>query len=134
MSEHLINELPKNFDSERKSLVKSGLSTWKDLTELDDYQLNILAQKDGNSLKNLRRIRGISELIYELNLSFHEAALLMHSGLGTVSALANTNPENIIRQTGRLRRQLMKINNVSNISVETAKSLIKQARKRQMKN
>ena len=48
----------------------------------------------------------MSDFVCRLDLSPQDAALLMHAGIATPSALAACTPERLVRQTGRLERIL----------------------------
>ncbi len=129
-----LKDLPKNLINEYNSLLKEGINTWNEVKKLEDTDLNNLLKISKNlSLRNLKFIRGMASLIDELDLPPKDAALLMHSGVSTVSSLALLNPNDLLKRIGRLERQLHTHRN-NPINLASAKSLINRARNRQLLN
>ena len=73
---------------------------------LDDSDISRMVREGRSSARNFKRLRGIATLVCELDLAPQDAALLMHSGIATVTALASSTPERLVQQTGRLERSL----------------------------
>ncbi len=130
---HQIKKLPHSFRDEEKELISAGINSWEKLRSLEEDKLINLLGKGRSTPRNLKRLKGMAVLILELDLLPQEAALLMHSGVGTTSALASASPQEIIRQTGRLERQLK---GIQEPTVNLAKALkwINKAKARQLKN
>ena len=101
-----LRDLPQSFRREKKELETAGIVTWPAIRALSDLDLSRLARSGQASARNLKRLRGMAELICKLALPPQDAALLMHAGLATPSALATCTPERLVRQTGRLERSL----------------------------
>ncbi|WP_320667797.1 DUF4332 domain-containing protein [Prochlorococcus sp. MIT 1307] len=101
-----LNDLPQHFHEEEKQLRALGIHNWLSLNSLKEEELLILAQKSRATTRNLKRLRGMARLICEINLSQSEAALLLHAGIASTKALASLTPQELIRKTGRLERQL----------------------------
>jgi len=73
---------------------------------LNDLDLSRLARSGRATARNLKRLRGMADLVCCLNLAPADAALLMHAGIATVPALAAATPQVVVTRTGRLERQL----------------------------
>ena len=101
-----IEELPQSFLREKQELDRAGINHWSSICELTDLQLSQLARSGHASARNLKRLRGMADLICSLNLPPQAAALLMHAGIATPAALAACTPERLVRQPGRLERSL----------------------------
>ena len=84
-----LKDLPKHFQEEQKQLLEQGITDWISLKNLKDEELFLIAQKGLATTKNLMRLRGIATLICDINISHPEAALLLHSGIASVKALAS---------------------------------------------
>ena len=101
-----LKELPQSMRDELKQLLKSGIKTWGELQALDELQISRLAASGRASARNLRRLKGMADLACGLDLPPQDAALLMHAGLATVTAIAGATPQELVTRTGRLERQL----------------------------
>jgi len=101
-----IQDLPQSFRREQQELDRAGIQRWSTIRSLTDLELSQLARSGHASARNLKRLRGMAELICVLNLPPQDAALLMHAGIATPAALAACSPERLVRQTGRLERSL----------------------------
>ena len=101
-----IVELPQSFRREKQELDRAGINRWSNICALTDLQLSQLARSGQASSRNLKRLRGMANLVCSLDLSPQDAALLMHAGIATPAALAACTPERLVRQTGRLERSL----------------------------
>ena len=101
-----IQDLPQSFRREKKELDLAGINRWSTVRSLTDLELSRLARSGQASARNLKRLRGMAELVCVLDLPPQDAALLMHAGIATAAALAACTPERLVRQTGRLERSL----------------------------
>ncbi len=101
-----MNDLPQSFRHEQADLTAAGIDTWPDLRDLSDLELSRLVRTGRSSARNLHRLRGMAVLVCDLELAPQDAALLMHAGIASASALAKCTPERLVRQTGRLERSL----------------------------
>ena len=99
-------ELPQSFRSEKQELDRAGINRWSTIRALTDLELSRLARSGQASARNLKRLRGMADLVCGLDLPPQDAALLMHAGIATPAALAACTPERLVRQTGRLERSL----------------------------
>ncbi len=133
MNDQIITHLPKSFRHEKDKLLASGFRTWESIKNLNEIQINNLIKNSLCTGRNLKRLRGMAKLICELKLSTSDAALLIHSGISSVAALASTTPETLSKNTGRLERQL-KTSRSPQIDLCKANFLIHLARNRQMEN
>ena len=127
-----FGSLPASFRHEQTQLLAAGITTWKALMEMEETQLSRVIKGQATA-RNLKRLRGMAALVCELNLAAADAALLLHAGLGTVGALAASDPQTIVRQTGRLERQLNS-GRPPVVDLATAHRWIELARNRQLKN
>jgi hypothetical protein len=98
--------LPASFRDEEKALNAAGIASWDGVRTLDELQLSRLARSGRATARNLRRLQGMAVLICDLDLAPADAALLLHAGVATVSALAASTPQDLVTRTGRLERQL----------------------------
>ena len=101
-----LEDLPQSFRNERSELLKAGIDSWTSIRNLEDQELSRLARSGRASVRNLYRLRGIAVLVCDMDLAPQDAALLMHAGIATTQALAGCTPERLVRQTGRLERNL----------------------------
>ena len=101
-----IQELPQSFRREKQELDQAGINHWSAIRDLTDLELSQLARSGQASARNLKRLRGMANLVCGLDLPPQDAALLMHAGIATAAALAACSPERLVRQTGRLERSL----------------------------
>ena len=101
-----LHALPQGFRDEQLDLQKAGITNWGQLRELTDQNLSRLVATGRSTARNLKRLRGIAELVCCLKLAPADAALLMHSGFATVASIATSSPQEITNRTGRLERQL----------------------------
>ncbi len=126
-----IGPLPQNFNNEHHQLLKLDITTWTKLKNLTNSEINYMVQTGKSSTTNLKRLRGIAELISEMEIKFEEAALLLHSGLATVDALAAASPQEIVQKTGRLDRKL-NVGRPPLLDLAKANSLIESAQAKQL--
>ncbi len=101
-----LQDLPQSFRDEHKQLMNNGIHSWGEVMRLDDSDISRMVREGRSSARNFKRLRGIATLVCELDLAPQDAALLMHSGIATVTALASSTPERLVQQTGRLERSL----------------------------
>ncbi len=128
-----LEGLPKNFQNEEKDLLSNGINSWGLLRSLKDEEICALVKTGRGTTSNFKRIRGIALLICEIELSQENAALLLHSGVASVKALAALTPQELVNKTGRLERQLNTCREPL-VDLATAKSWIQKAKDRQMVN
>ena len=99
--------LPGNFRHERDFLKKNNLYTWKSIYKLTDKQISyLLQQKSLCTESRFKKIRAISLFIIELNLTSHQAYLLLHSGVASLRTLSTFNPDSLKQKIGRLERSM----------------------------
>ncbi len=97
-----FNKLAATFKKEETHLIKKGINTWNQIKALTDRDIFDLVGEGCGSTRNLKCIRCIATFICDLGLQQDEAALLMHSGIPSVKALANSYPEAIHIKVTRL--------------------------------
>ncbi len=122
-----LESLSKNFRDEQKALLSIGINNWTQVQELREEVLYELAQTTNSTLSNLKRIKGISVFVCELKLTPAEASLLIHAGIGSIKALSNSTPQEVLNKTGRLKRQLSFYTDKS-FDLTTANKWIKHAK------
>ena len=128
-----IHALPQSFRDEQRDLKQAGITNWGELRELTDQNLSRLVATGRSTARNLKRLRGIAELVCSLELAPADAALLMHAGFATVAAIATSSPQEIMNRTGRLERQLGS-GRAPVVDLAIAKQWIMNAKARQTKN
>ncbi|MFM7434576.1 MAG: DUF4332 domain-containing protein, partial [Vulcanococcus sp.] len=72
--------LPRPFAREQAQLQARGIGSWEELAALTDAELRQLASRGGALERQLRKLRGQAQLVSELALQPHEAALLLYAG------------------------------------------------------
>ncbi len=133
MSNDQLNGLAQTFKDEEKELISAGINTWYALSKIEDKEINLLAAKGRSSTRNLKRLRGMANLVVDLNLMPWEASLLLYAGISSSKALASLTPQDLINKAGRLKRQL-RISKEPVFNLAMASSLIKRAKGRQIQN
>ena len=128
-----LQDLPQGMRDEGKQLLTSGITTWGELEALDELQISRLAASGRASARNLRRLKGMADLACDLDLAPQDAALLMHAGLATVTAIAGSTPQELVTRTGRLERQL-RSGRPPVVDLALARRWILRARERQNTN
>ena len=103
---HSLGPLPKHFRKEEQVLQKHGINSWEELAALSDGQLRVLSSQGGALERQLRKLRGQAQLVVELQLQPHEAALLLYAGIASSRGLAQASPQQLLTQLGRLERSL----------------------------
>jgi hypothetical protein len=101
-----VGPLPKHFQKEEKVLRQNGVTSWEELAALSDAQLRVLSSQGGALERQLRKLRGQAQLVVELELEPHEAALLLYAGIASSRGLAQASPQQLLTQLGRLERSL----------------------------
>ena len=99
--------LPTNFRHEKEFLKKKNLNTWESIHKLTDMEIShFLQQKSLCTESRLKKIRAIALFIIELNLTPHQAYLLLHAGIGSLKTLSTLNPYSLKQKIGRLERKM----------------------------
>ena len=120
--------LPINFRHEKEFLRNKNLNTWESIHKLTDKQIShFLQQKSLCTESRLKKIRAIALFIIELNLTPHQAYLLLHSGIGSLKTLSTLNPYSLKQKIGRLERK-MGVRTKSEINQKLLKDWIKRAK------
>ncbi|QCH16147.1 DUF4332 domain-containing protein [Synechococcus sp. CB0101] len=101
-----MGPLPKHFQKEEKVLRQNGVTSWEELAALSDAHLRVLSSQGGALERQLRKLRGQAQLVVELALEPHEAALLLYAGIASSRGLAEASPQQLLTQLGRLERSL----------------------------
>ena len=122
-----LEVLPENFRHEKTFLIKNKLNDFKKLSQLSDYELNIIQRSNSLcTLNNLRKIRAIANFKKELSITPFESYLLLHCGIGSIKSLSVLNPYDLKERIGRLERSL-RTKTQTNITLSTLKDWIKSA-------
>ena len=98
--------LPPHFRREQEVLQSNGISNWQQLANLNDAALREFSRQGGALERQLRKLRGQAQLVVELELQPHEAALLLYAGIASSRGLAQASPQQLLTQLGRLERSL----------------------------
>ena len=126
-----INELeilPLNFRHEKEFLKNNNFNTWESIYKLTDLQIyHFLQQKSLCTESRLKKIRAIALFIIELNLSPHQAYLLLHAGIGSLKTLSTLNPYTLEKKIGRLERR-MGVRTQSEVNQKLLKDWIKRSK------
>lgn len=102
-----IGQLPAHLRREQHQLERAGIHDWDQLARLEDGALRRLAQAAADASEaRLIRLRGQARLVSALDLQPAEAALLLYAGIADVRGLAQADPDQLLRQLGRLQRSL----------------------------
>lgn len=101
-------QLPPHHQREQGLLEAAGIRGWAPLARLEDSRLRHLAAAGtGVSEQRLRMLRGQARLVLDAGRTPAEAALLLHAGVDSATALAGADPQQLLRQVGRLHRSLV---------------------------
>jgi len=120
--------LPENFRHEKEFLKNKNLTNWESINKLTDIQISsFLQQKSLCTESRFRKIRAIAIFIIELNLTPHQAYLLLHAGIGSLKTLSTLNPYSLKQKIGRLERK-MGVRTQSKINPKLLKDWIKRSR------
>ena len=99
--------LPVNFRHEKEFLKNKNLNTWESIHKLTDMQIShFLQQKSLCTESRFKKIRAIALFIIELDLTPHQAYLLLHAGIGSLKTLSTLNPYSLSQKIGRLERKM----------------------------
>tara|TARA_Y100001968_G_C19278765_1_gene678119 strand:- start:55 stop:459 length:405 start_codon:yes stop_codon:yes gene_type:complete len=124
---------PKNFNEEKKVLISLGIDSWGGINNLEDNEIFAIVRSTIATERNLKRLRCIAMFICELKIPLKYAAILMHSGVPSIRALASLTPNELYAKTGRLER-ILNTRRKPILDLEKANYLIKKARNRQLNN
>ena len=120
--------LPVNFRHEKEFLKNKNINTWESIHKLTDMQINhFLQQKSLCTESRLKKIRAIALFIIELNLTPHQAYLLLHAGIGSLKTLSTLNPYSLKQKIGRLERR-MGVRTQSEVNQKLLKDWIKRSK------
>ena len=120
--------LPVNFRHEKEFLKNKNINTWESIHKLTDMQINhFLQEKSLCTDSRLKKIRAIALFIIELNLTPHQACLLLHAGIGSLKTLSTLNPYSLKQKIGRLERK-MGVRTKSEINQKLLKDWIKRSK------
>ena len=120
--------LPINFRHEKEFLKNKNFNTWESIHKLTDIQISqFLHQKSLCTESRFKKIRAIALFIIELNLTPHQAYLLLHAGIGSLKALSSLNPYSLKQKIGRLERR-MGVRTQSEINQKLLKEWIKKSK------
>ena len=120
--------LPVNFRHEKEFLKNKNFNTWESIHKLTDIQISqFLQQKSLCTESRFKKIRAIALFIIELNLTPHQAYLLLHAGIGSLKMLSTLNSYSLKQQIGRLERKLG-IKTQSDINQKLLKGWIKRSK------
>ena len=120
--------LPMNFRHEKDFLKNSNFNTWERIYKLTDIQIcRFLQQKSLCTESRFKKIRAIALFIIELNLTPHQAYLLLHAGIGSLKTLSTLNPYSLEQKIGRLERK-MGVRTKSEINQKLLKEWINRSR------
>ena len=120
--------LPVNFRHEKEFLKNKNLSTWESIHKLTDNQISqFLQQKSLCTESRFKKIRAIALFIVKLNLTPHQAYLLLHAGIGSLKTLSTLNPYSLKQKICRLERK-MGVKTLSEINQKLLNDWIKRSR------
>ena len=123
-----LSFLPENFRHEKYYLHKKNLNNFQELSRLEDSELNeIVRSSPLCTIKNLRKIRAVASFNCEINISPHQAYILLHSGISSVKSLSLLNPHEIKQKIERLER-FIGTKSKTNITLSSLKDWIKRAK------
>ena len=108
-SDHLcrgLYPLPRQFNKEEQVLQDHGVTSWAELAALTESELLSLSRRGGALERQLRKLRGQAQLVTQINVEPHEAALLLYAGIASTRGLAQASPQQLLTQLGRLERSL----------------------------
>ena len=120
--------LPVNFRHEKEFLKNKNLDDWESIYKLTDRQIShFLQYKSLCTESRLKKIRAIALFIIELNLTPHQAYLLLHAGIGSLKTLSTLNPYSLKQKIGRLERR-MGVRTQSDLNQKLLKDWIKKSK------
>ncbi len=102
-----LDILPLNFRHEKEFLKNKNLNTWESIHKLTDIQISqFLQQKSLCTESRFKKIRAIAIFIIQLDLTPHQAYLLLHAGIGSLKTLSTFNPYSLKQKIGSLERKI----------------------------
>ena len=117
-----------NFRHEKEFLKNKNINTWESIHKLTDMQISsFLQQRSLCTESRFKKIRAIAIFIIELNLTPHQAYLLLHAGIGSLKTLSTLNPYSLKQKIGRLERK-MGVRTKSEINQKLLKDWIKRSK------
>ena len=120
--------LPVNFRHEKEFLKNKNLNTWESIHKLTDNEISqFLQQKSLCTESRFKKIRAIALFIVKLNLTSHQAYLLLHAGIGSLKTLSTLNPYSLEQKIGRLERK-MGVRTQTNINQKLLKGWIERSK------
>ena len=120
--------LPLNFRHEKQFLKNNNLNTWESIHKLTDIQISLFLQEKSLCTESrFKKIRAIALFIIELNLTPHQAYLLLHAGVGSLKTLSTLNPYSLEKKIGRLERR-MGVKTQSEVNQKLLKDWIKRSK------
>ena len=123
-----LDILPENFRHEKEFLKNKNLNNWESIHKLTDMEIShFLKQKFLCTESRFKKIRAIALFIVKLNLTPHQAYLLLHAGIGSLKTLSTLNPYSLKQKIGRLERK-MGVRTQSEINQKLLKDWIKRSR------
>ena len=128
-----FKEMPPHLKGETEKLILEGMDSWKKIREITDKDIHLLMKRRNCSKRNIVFLRGIANLICNIEINQSEASLLMHAGISSINVISKMTPEELIKRTSRLERQL-NTGKLASINIEKANSWISAARARQIQN
>ena len=119
--------LSQTFVREKIELEKRGIRTWENIKVFTDEDILSLIKTGCGSNRNLKCLRCIAIYVCELDLLQEEAALLIHAGIPSITALAKLTPEELHARTRRLQ-SILRITSKSLCSLKKASNWIRKAK------
>ena len=127
--ENFLKSLPDNYRNEKIFLLNSGFNNWYQLSQLSDSLINGIIHKEPMCTESrLKKIRTIANFVFELDISPHQAYILLHSGISSLEALSIHDPHILEKKIGRMKRKLNSKLDI-NISLKFLSDLILKAKK-----
>jgi len=123
-----LDILPVNFRHEKEFLKNNNLDSWESIHRLTDFQISqFLKKKSLCTGSRFKKIKSIALFIVKLNLTPHQAYLLLHAGIGSLKTLSELNPYSLKQKIGRLERK-MGVRTQSEIDQKLLKDWIKRSK------
>jgi len=125
---NFLDFLPNNYRHEKSFFIQNNLSDFEELSKLSDLDINEIQRNSPFcTLNNLKKIRAIAIFKKEINISPHDAYLILHSGVGSIKTLSQLTPYELETKIGRLERSL-RVKSETNITLALLKKWIKRAK------
>ena len=120
--------LPTNFRHEKEFLKNNNLNNWESIHKLTDMQItHFLQQKTLCTQSRFKKIRAIALFVIELNLTPHQASLLLHAGIGSLKTLSTLNPYSLKQRINKLERR-MRVRTKSDVNQKLLKEWIQKSK------